>query len=368
MIRIYKTFSLFILMVLCMACETKSSFIAPNNPNLVYEGRVIVDDTAAQFIYPGTAVRTEFSGKSIYARLKCNAGYYNVQIDFLPPVKVSTFVSDSTLQDSLFLLADGLSEQKHSIELTLVNEGLFSMPLFKGFQLDTLNESVSAPAPKQHTIEFIGNSITCGYGVEAHSKYEHFADSTENYAWTYAYITSHRFNAEAMVVARSGIGIYRNCGDSTKGSEVTMPDFYENVFITDTAKWDFSRFTPEIVCINLGTNDFSMGKYDMDRFQKRAISFVSVVRSKYPKANIILLSSGMLSGRRHSDCVKALNYVALHFHSMGDMNIRRFDFSMQTPELGYGADWHPSRKHQLKMANELTNYIESVSDWKIVSK
>jgi hypothetical protein len=50
----------------------------------------------------------------------------------------------------------------------------------------------------------------------------------------------------------------------------------------------------------------------------------------------------------------------------GDSNIYRFDFTPQTGKLGYGADWHPSAAQQLLMANELSQYIESISDWKPV--
>ncbi len=59
-------------------------------------------------------------------------------------------------------------------------------------------------------MEFIGNSITCGYGIEAGSKFMHFSDSNENHYYTYAGIAAHRLNAESMAVARSGIGTYRN--------------------------------------------------------------------------------------------------------------------------------------------------------------
>ncbi|MDN5553540.1 hypothetical protein [Prevotella sp.] len=59
-------------------------------------------------------------------------------------------------------------------------------------------------------MEFIGNSITCGYGIMARSKFMNFSNSTENHYYTYAGIAARRLNAESMVVARSGIGAYRN--------------------------------------------------------------------------------------------------------------------------------------------------------------
>lgn len=48
-----------------------------------------------------------------------------------------------------------------------VIEGLFRKPEFRGFVLDKGCQLIEAPALPERKIEFIGNSITCGYGVES---------------------------------------------------------------------------------------------------------------------------------------------------------------------------------------------------------
>jgi hypothetical protein len=182
----------------------------------------------------------------------------------------------------------------------------------------------------------------------------------------YASITAHRYNAAMMVVARSGIGVYRNYNDVVTGSRVTLPTFYGRTFIGKSPVWDFSRFSPDIVCLNLGTNDISQGLYDLEKFKSAYVAFVKTLRSHYPKARIILLSGCMLRGKRLSALTNTLNSICLQFKMSGDSNIYRFDFTPQTGKLGYGADWHPSAAQQLLMANELSQYIESISDWKPV--
>ena len=57
-----------------------------------------------------------------------------------------------------------------------------------------------------------------------------------------------------MPIAWSGKGMYRNCCDNV--GEV-LPDYWRQTFAgTNASDWDFSRFIPDMLLINLGTNDF----------------------------------------------------------------------------------------------------------------
>lgn len=44
----------------------------------------------------------------------------------------------------------------------------------------------------------------------------------------------------------------------------------------------------------------------------------------------------------------------------GREGVSRFDFSPCTGELGYGADFHPSRARAVRMADELIPYLQSI--------
>ena len=47
----------------------------------------------------------------------------------------------------------------------------------------------------------------------------------------------------------------------------------------------------------------------------------------------------------------------------GDKQVYRFDMSWQTDDLGYGADYHPSKWQHEKMAGELTAYLRGLMNW-----
>ncbi len=354
------TFLRFILCSVVLLCGPLSFsanvFLDPTHASLSYEGRVLMSPSAAQFQYPGTSVSFSFVGSQVQARLKPRAGYYWVQIDSLPPYRLSTYSQGSS--DSLFNLAPNLSKGLHQVKLMLISEGLFCSPTFYGFQLSAWAHPQPQAPPAPHTIEFIGNSITCGYGVDAPST-SPFADSTSNFAHSYAYLTAQSFEAGLMVVARSGIGAYRNYNDSVYGSLQPLPSFYSQTLITPSPAWNFSNFTPQIVCVNLETNDFSAGVYDVQLFAKAYSAFIDTLRSVYPKASLIMLSGCMLSGQRLQDCLSAIDSVVSVHRKAGDNAIYRFNFPTQTGSLGYGSDGHPSFLQQQHMATDLINFLRT---------
>ena len=120
------------LMSACAAAGPSEKLIVlPSDSFVTYEGRVVLTDSTASFVYPGTSIGLAFEGTAVSARLKPEAGYYSVEVDGRTVRKLNTHGTS----DSLFVLADSLPEGPHSVRLTLVSEGLFVHPEFGGFSL-----------------------------------------------------------------------------------------------------------------------------------------------------------------------------------------------------------------------------------------
>ena len=81
-------------------------------------------------------------------------------------------------------------------------------PEFWGFVTD--GQLVEPPALPSKKIEFIGNSITCGYGNEAMLPTNHYSYETQNHYLSYPQIAARQLDAVAYIVARNGIGVYRS--------------------------------------------------------------------------------------------------------------------------------------------------------------
>lgn len=336
-----------------MGCTaTEPVHVPASSADILYMGRIHWGDSLApEFTYPGTAAMFNFTGNSLAMAASPGSGQFMVELDSIAPFKINF-----TDTDSIITLADSLPDGNHSVRVTYAIEGYDHHPHFRGFYLSPGGKMLPAPERPKLRIEFIGNSITCGYGTEEYDPKKGFSYDTENHTLSYAYLTGRELDADVNIVARSGIGMYRYFGGPREGTDKTIPAEYDRTMLYRAEyPWDHSRFTPDIICINLGTNDTSLNNYDIDRFEAAYDKFVAHLRDLYPEAKIVLLTGSMMSGKPLSDVKGVLDKIA----STRD-GVYRFDMSPQTGDLGYGADYHPSRRQAQKMAEELTGYLRTL--------
>lgn len=340
----------------------KGAVIKPTDKNIQYVGRICFDNPERpRFTFPGTQINVCFTGSSIRLWAKPKSGYFMAQVDAAEPFKVALMGE----RDSVVTLATALPQGRHTLHLMYVIEGYELKPDFRGFILDEGASLLAPPTLPERTIEFIGNSITCGYGNESIVCSDPFEYETENHYFTYAQMTTRNLNARAHVVARSGIGVYRSYGGPKEGTpENVMTTEYEYTNLYDRSeRWDFSRYQPQLVCINLGTNDLSTNNYDETLLKTAYQRFLNQVRSHNPKAKIVMLCGSMLNGKELDIAKRIQNEVVDEARRQGDKQVYRFDFTPQHGDLGYGASWHPSLEQHKKMAVELTAYLKSLMKW-----
>ena len=350
----------------------KGTFVSPTDQHIQYTGRIsFTNPERPAFNYPGIQIIAAFEGTSLKMVAKPGSGYFMAQIDQAEPFKVA-FRGE---RDSVVTLATALPEGQHAVRLMYAIEGYEFYPEFWGFILDEGRSLVEAPALPTRKIEFVGNSITCGYGNEGMKKEEHFEYETENHYYSYASITARNLNAQHWVVARSGIGAYRNYGEAKTGSPRScMPVQYEytgyawDLKLRDEAsflseKWDFCRYQPDVVCINLGTNDLSTNNYDLELLKQGYQKLLKLVRQHNPKAKIVFLTGSMLYNQELQEAKQLLNDITAEAKKAGDKEVYRFDMSPISGDAFYGNDYHPNIYQDEKMAAELTAYLSSLMQW-----
>ena len=350
----------------------KGTFVSPSDPHILYMGRIsFTNPERPTWNYPGIQIIASFEGTSLRMVAKPCSGYFMAQIDEAEPFKVA-FRGE---RDSVVSLATALPDSRHTVRLMYIIEGYEFYPEFWGFLLDEGRSLVDAPALPSRKIEFIGNSITCGYGNEGSDKNEHFEYETENHYYSYASITARSLGAQHWVVARSGIGAYRNYdGPKTGNPESNMlvqyeytgyawgPEFrQEPTFLKE--KWDFSRYQPDLICINLCTNDISTPNYDLALLKQNYKILLEMVRQHNPLSKIVLLTGSMLYNEEQKIAIQLLNEIAEEAHQAGDKEVYRFDMTHIMGDEGYGNDWHPNVYQDEKMAAELTPYLRELMGW-----
>ncbi len=229
---------------------------------------------------------------------------------------------------------------------------------------------------KPFKIEFIGDSITCGYGVEGKSASELFTTQTEDATKAYAYLTAKALDADWSIVGFSGFGVVSGWTDTGDHNPVQLvPDYYEKFCFswnTDMFKerlWNFSLFRPQLVVTNLGTNDDSYTRDDsskQEEYVSHYVDFIKQVRSHNPESHILLALGIMTGGQR---LVPFMHKAAQSYSvQTGDKNISTYAFAAQTAQEGFGADSHPSEATQMRCAKEFTAHIRKlIADGRVVT-
>jgi lysophospholipase L1-like esterase len=278
-------------------------------------------------------------------------------------VKVDNAASYCLLadHDGAYALATGLVAGYHTIEVSRRDEGGFSSIQYQGFALDQ-GQLLAPPARVDRRIEVIGDSITCGYGNEAPTGNTPFTQATENSYLAYGPVAARQLNAESIVIAWSGIGILRDCSGGTANQ---MPVVYPRTLSkSSTPVWEFTSWVPQVVVVNLGTNDFGTGTPMRADFVKAYKDFIATLRSHYPVAEIFCAVGPMMGGTSLTTVTDYIQVdVVQALASAGDTKIHFIAFPKQDPANGLGADSHPSLKTHQLMADQLAATIKSTLGW-----
>ena len=364
MIVLNSKFLFFILSItLVFACSTKQElFIDYSNSEIEYSGRIDSSKmTGAELCWSGSSVKINFEGESLSAQMKDETGdnYYNIIID-----NDSLFILHTDTTKRYYQLASGLSKGKHTIEIFKRTEWDRGKTSFYGFQIEGNPKLLPKSKPYKRKMEFYGNSITAGYAVEDTSdKDSPDSTFTNNYV-SYAAITARHFDAEYQCICRSGIGI------TVSWIPLIMPELYDRLNPTDSdSKWDFSKYSPDIVVINLFQNDsWLVNMPDFEEYKTRFgdevpddgylinayQEFLSNIRNHYPKAHIIC-SLGCMDAVKEGS--KWPDYIKTAATNLNDKMI----YTHFMPYIEATA--HPSIQDQETMANDLIRFIEDTIDW-----
>lgn len=281
-------------------------------------------------------------------------------------------IEDRT-EDRTEVRTEGGSEDREvTVRVIKLSEAAMSTVGIADIKVDSVDGIKATPA-RARKIEFIGDSITCGYGVDASHAESPFTTGTEDVTKAFAYLTAQKLNADYSMVSYSGYGIISGYTENDqKLTTHILPDYYNKFaksegLLNETVNplsipWNFSEFTPDLIVINLGTNDDSYTKDHPERqadYEQHYVLFLKQVRANNPHAKI-LCTLGIMGDRLFPYVERA---VAAYSNETGDTNVTTMKFEVQLPEDGFGADWHPSTTTHRKAANKLTSHIQNLIGW-----
>ncbi len=315
-------------------------------------GRVRSEKRGYSYQWPGVYFETQFTGPSVTMMFDDSANNFNVIVDDKPymilrkPGKGAVSISLST---------GGL----HKIRLEKRSETQNATGHFLGFI-----GMPGAPTPNStaRQIEFIGDSLTVGYGnTSAFTQCtpEEIFETTDSQQG-FGVLTAKHFDADYQINAFSGLGMVRNY-DGREHPKYHMPMLYDRAIFDDPTPVSQPGWHPQVIVIGIGSNDFSTPVRPDEPWQTEAnlradyvktyTAFVKTVRARNPGAFILLTT---VQGEPEGYMVGA-DEVFAAIKAGGDTKIDRFTL----PALDYtGCNSHPNTRSDAKAAQLYIDYLE----------
>jgi hypothetical protein len=267
------------------------------------------------------------------------------------------------------------SSNNNPIVITAPAAGNHTLWIYKATEAHTgpiVIHSVSAQnikaleRPAAPLIEFIGNSITCGAASDASlvaCGAGDYHDQTNAYM-AYGPRVARALGANYIMTCASGIGVYRNWDVDSP----TMPQVYEktDLWPQSPQTWNFSAYTPQIVSIALGTNDFADGDgihprqpFDSSAFIQTYIQFIKLIKTKYPNTQIVLLNSAVLPDQKKTMLETCLTSIKKQVDA-GNPSAKPVELFFFKPMQARGCLSHPSVEDHAILAGELVPFFKKL--------
>lgn len=372
-----KKFCFALLIILSFSCslsaaEGKKTFV-PDESNVKFLGRSYFDKDVLWMCFSSTGASLKVNAKYLEVQIAGDNGASKSNKD--SAARVVVFVNGERKADEMILkqdqtivVFDEVKPVTGEVQILKVSESANSVAGIRSIITDG-EGSISPASAKKMKIEFIGDSITCGYGVDDLNQNHHFATSTEDNTKTYAYKAAQSLNADYSMVSISGWGVISGYTSGAKNPNSVLPKVYDKIGFTygntfngkqpANIQWDFKKFVPDVVVINLGTNDHSYTKNNkarVEEFEKGYISFLKMIRGKNPNSKILCVLGSM-----GADLFPAIeNAVKEYKTTENDSLVYTLKLPNQNMADGIAADWHPSEKTHTKAAAILVNKINEI--------
>lgn len=376
------------------------SFIAADSPWLQYTGRVARS---------GSQVLWQWPGVKVAANLECPAAGMAVQVhisipEFTPP-RLPAYRSFET--EKYNVLVNGIivgnfttSYKSTSYNLTLPassagmrllevvkNSELTTIPVFWSisenspavmFNGITVPSSCTLSAPPERPerrLEFIGDSITCGFGNLASSVLDKVKCLTptsggwvgyEDFGLSWPSLVSREFNAEMHTECISQIGITRNGDTAAKTTLFNMSHYLHRTLptVTDaTSEWDYNAWAPDLAVVNLGTNDYDLAQIvhaqpSAEFFESEYTSFLVDYVSRYgSRLPAMLVACGPMTKVQCPYVAKVVENVQVAFPAL---KVKYLELTL--PKLN-GCMFHPDVDGDVLLQKQISSAIGSTTGW-----
>ena len=332
----------------------------PNDDRIQLIGRI--DDRnplKPRMAYPGTEIRIRMRGASLGLSMTSDSdkSALTIVIDHGAPRLQLLHKGPNDLSIAVPVEGD------HTIEIIKRTETWQGVLTFESISLPEGTSLLMPPVRSARKLMFVGDSVTCGAGVNNNATCKPDLESPASDAYnSYGLLLGRRLDAETQLVCYGGRGLVRDYrGLAIQDNVLNAPQFLALSIPSDAPEgrvaWDASRFQPDAVLFSLGTNDFSLQKTKPLDEQKWIGAYVELLQSArllYPKAKFLVTEGAIV----RDPLLRSMLQKAVA--ELGDPLVS-YTPSQHYP--GNGCDGHPTAAQHLQMTDDFEPIFRAKLGW-----
>lgn len=341
----------------CAAVSPDTVTVTATDPVIRWSGRYVGQNNGSvRFGYPSVSAYMTVDGGtlSMIASSSKNGSWLAISVDDQPPRRLAL-----TTTPSRYLVLENASGT-HQVKVSHLSETWRGIVTIDRFQLKG-GRFAPPPAPAKTKLMVIGDSVTCGEAVHSPVPgqcHTHPREPDSDHA--YGILLGARLGAETQLICYGGRGLIRSWNGNT--GDLQAPEFFTlSIPEPGEPEADLTQFTPDIILISLGTNDFNLGLGELppqDEFVDAYTAFVRRLLNTYPKAIITLTEGSIVND--HADPERpqktVLNrYIAQTVAQVGSPRV----YQLASPYYpGDQCDAHPTGEQHKAIADNLWQQLK----------
>lgn len=361
----------------------QTTFIEELMPKIVTYGRTVMDEPnrCLRCDWTNSGIELDFEGDYLSAMLTAESGeeiegppgdenaprrplwpWVGVFLDDMDQ-PIRRFPVSGKMETWLLIRSD--SVQRHRFRIMKMTENCKTYFGIRALHYSGLIHPCERKPRKR--IEFIGDSITCGYGSLCPDRDRGFWSDEEDGWNAHGAVAARLLDMEPSFISVSGITV-------TDYDAFPMPYAMNRIYAwTDRPgqervgqapeKWNFTARPSDYIVLNLGTNDCYALLFSRDfegarkKFLADYTEFLKEIRRLNGPETEIICALGSMNYYLYPEIEQAVRTLR---EQTGDRRIHTFRYRPMAPLDGYGAAGHPSGTTQRKMGQELADFIRSL--------
>lgn len=326
----------------------KTGFISASHPGIELKGFLGAVPGGREMTWSGSGFDVRFKSNRCRLRFRSSSkSQYWIKIDGGSYKQVTV----QPIVDLTSMLTDN-SEKEHRLSLIKKSEPGSGTDVFSGMDLDSDNCIIPMLKSESKKILFLGDSITVGSQTPESGQ----TDVMSTYAW----MIRDYYDADIRIVAQSGVGVFKGWRTTPFLQDWNLVMEVEN----QTTATAGTRWQPDLIVINLGTNDSSKGVKNEDYI--RAMKELITSAAKYYSNSKILVMVPWTYGCYRNDLESLVQNLKTEIP--GGIYFADTDKQTWVPENGMSDNTHPNLAGHKVAADKLIPIIEGITHWSKLQK